>query len=180
MIYQYEKYVYKTVTIDGVEFTSAFILNNNGGVVKEISKPTADLTSQEQTEVLDIVKLVAEEKYDEYTRCKIYEGISFDSHTFSMSDQAQRNWTTVLTVAINDLLPFPYTVTSQEGDYIFNTKQDYINFAMTAIGAVDNYTAQGRTIKNQIVSATTVEDVINLVKTYEEYVEDHKNKLNSQ
>ena len=134
---------------------------------------TSELTQEQKDNVLSIVQQIASLKYDKYTDRKISEGFEYDNHRFSMSIQAQQNWSTLLTLNIAGLLPFPYPVTSKEGEYLFETAEAYGQFAMVAVTSVSTFVRQGRDIRKQIKAETSVSKIIEIVQPYEDYVENY-------
>ncbi len=102
------------------------------------------------------------EMIDTKTRDLISNGAVFDGHTFSLSDNAQRNWiATKASIDVYDALnawPVPIT-TLDDGIYLLHNATHIVQFTTTMLFVVAKYYNSGRTLKLQIKAATTKAEV---------------------
>ena len=146
------------------KFIKSFYKKDKEQINERVIGYEDELSSEDLTKSLQIMKWIAQDYADEKCDRDIARGISYDSHTFSMSMQAQQNWSTVLS-ALNDLT-FPLAVTAREGEYVFNDAVTYKTFALTAIGTikahVDTTRANKETAENTI---TNINEAITFIQS---------------
>ena len=95
---------------------------------------------------------------DANTGVLILQGCLFEGVVFSMSSNAQRNWTALDTVRDELTYPFPVSL-KDDSEFIFTDVTHYHTFSMTAMGTANAHYTSGRTLKMQIDSATTKAEV---------------------
>jgi hypothetical protein len=99
---------------------------------------------------------------DEKTHEILNKGFEFDNNTFSLSQNAQLNWTGLQTAVNSGLLiesDFPYPITTA-GDIIYDLSWANLTaFTGTVLQTVQNELHAGRMLKKQIADAVTKEEV---------------------
>jgi hypothetical protein len=99
-------------------------------------------------------------KIDEKTQSKIFEGFTHNGHTFSLSQNAQQNWSALMTYLVAGKLVFPYNVTTYDDDeYTIQNVQEFETFINTAFYTVSYQIQYGRALKVAIRAATTHEQL---------------------
>lgn len=129
-----------------------------------------DLTIEEQNIVenvldsiiLDMKKRNKKAAIDQKTRKFIEQGFLFDGVVFSLSDKAQFNWNALQASVANGLLTeadFPYDVTTKDDNTYSIQWNDFLSFIGTGLVTVSTHMASGRSLKKQVLEATTSEEV---------------------
>lgn len=107
---------------------------------------------------LDYAKGLKMIEVDSAVQSKISAGLSFDGHTFSLSQNAQINWTNLR--ANKDLLTFPVECSIQDSPYIYYIEEENIDALVGAVlNAVKTILEHARAAKLGIQALTTIEAV---------------------
>lgn len=115
----------------------------------EIVKPPLSVAKQEKILVID-----------EKTQSKIFEGFTHNGHTFSLSQNAQQNWSALMAYLVAGKLSFPYSVTTYDDDeYTIQDVQEFETFINTAFYTVSYQIQYGRSLKLLVRGATTYEEL---------------------
>lgn len=101
-------------------------------------------------------------KIDEKTQQIIAQGFPFASKRFSLSQNAQTNWTNMY---INkSILSKPLTVTTNDDEaFQLETESDIQNFYMTGLVYVQSIINSGRALKLSVNNCSTLEEIENIV-----------------
>lgn len=89
---------------------------------------------------------------DDRTDEIIATGFTFDSHSFSLSAEAQRNWLGVY--ALREILTFPLTVTTQPAGIYSLTSENLTGFITGAFSKVAYAITTGQILKVSILTAS--------------------------
>lgn len=105
---------------------------------------------------LDEQKQLRLKEIDNKTQELIAQGFTFDSESFSMSSLAQNNWVGLKQAAQNDLISYPFGIsTKDDGEYELTSKTEVTNFYVTGLEVKIGHLSTGRALKLQIKNATT-------------------------
>jgi len=101
-------------------------------------------------------------KIDEKTQEIISLGFPYDSKIFSLSSNAQMNWTNMY---INkSVLAKPLIITTNDDEaYQLDTELDIQNFYMTGLIYVQTIINSGRTLKINVNNCSTLEEIENII-----------------
>lgn len=95
---------------------------------------------------------------DQKTQELIDAGFSFAGQTFSLSSDAQINWTNMFIA--KTLLSFPLEISTRDsGTHTIADGDVVTNFYATGIAAVNAHLDSGRSIKQQLIQAQTQEEL---------------------
>lgn len=129
----------------------------DGAVVEKSQQETAPFYSEQ----LSYIKTQKKANIDRRTDSIIAGGFTFDSHTFSLSTEAQANWLGL--VVAKDMLDYSnggYAVTTKDDqEYKFANSTAVVQFFATGIGYIAATVAAGRALKIQVDACTTIEQV---------------------
>jgi len=129
---------------DPAEFSDYTLITFTGGV--SFNKAQLDAVW------LTILKTECKVEIDLRTQELILGGFAFNGKLFSLSSNAQMNWTALNSV--RDALTYPQAVsTSDDGEYQFADAIELNAFAMTALGTAGFHYSSGRTLKVSIDAA---------------------------
>lgn len=97
---------------------------------------------------LGVQKTSLFQKIDNRTQELINNGFDFDGRNFSLSSNAQQNWTALATLNNSGMLTFPLAVTTANDDeYEFDNQTEFLQFIGTAFSTVNGHIASGRALK---------------------------------
>jgi hypothetical protein len=103
-------------------------------------------------------KAVKHSQIDARTAEIIGQGFSHGGSTFSLSENAQRNW--IGGEVGKNNLTFPMAVsTKDEGEYSIANATEYTTMYLTAVATTKSVIDSGRTLKKSVNAATTVAEV---------------------
>jgi hypothetical protein len=115
------------------------------------------------TILLEEKKKIRIVEIDKRTQDIIAEGFEFDSHQFSLSLNAQINWSGLLT--LQSMLTWPMAVTTfDDNEYVLELS-NLPSFIATGKAVILNAINTGRAIKVQVNAATTLEELNAIVDT---------------
>jgi hypothetical protein len=102
-------------------------------------------------------------RVDGNTRVLIYQGFTYDSTLFSLSDAAQGNWTRMQVMKISGMLTFPQTIsTASELGYVIPDSDSFTAFigayAMTLKTRLESGVSLRASIMNVYNSTTMTEE----------------------
>lgn len=109
---------------------------------------------------VDNLKAYLKSKVDTKTQELIFNGFPFDGKIFSMSINAQINWSNF--PMLPDAL-FPLTVLSKNDEEYILSYANKNTFYMTALGYKNTHLQSGDTLKKQIALMTTKEELANFI-----------------
>jgi hypothetical protein len=145
------------VTGDTIQIYGQSILNES--LLDSIISSHESITIEELR--LDKIKEI-----DNKTQSLIKNGFIYDSYLFSLSEVAQINWLGIYQSAVSGLLSFPFPVTTKDDlEYLFNDVSDIQSFFLTGLGLKKYHIDSGRAIKQQIIDASTKEEIYNIEDT---------------
>lgn len=99
---------------------------------------------------------------DMRTRALIASGFTFDGSTFSLSENAQINWSGLNSA--KDAIVYPVSVTTiDDGEYSLVDAPTVSAFFLTGVGVIKSHYDGGRALKIQVEAATTIDEVNNIV-----------------
>ena len=111
----------------------------------ELKRP--ELNIQKETRIIQI---------DARTQEIISNGFQFDGQMFSLSTNAQQNWTVLMVMLLAGKLTFPFKITSKDdGSYFVQNLTDLSAFIDSAFYAVNYQLEYGRVLKAAVLAATT-------------------------
>lgn len=97
---------------------------------------------------------------DNKTQAIIARGFTYDDEKFSLSSNAQLNWSVLYGRCIGGDLDFPYSVTTRNDDqYTFNDDVSFKAFCDQAVYAVGYQIEFGRQLKLAVQSCETKEQL---------------------
>ena len=114
-------------------------------------------------DALDLAKTEKIAEIDAKTSELIKQGFVYADKHFSMSDAAQRNWTALAAGLANDMLSFPMPVsTVDEATHLLGSANELKAFLAAYLiyqANPDEPLGSGRTLKELVTAAESVEDV---------------------
>lgn len=137
--------VYKKEIIDGIEQT--------------VLVSSIDV---EDTRTIEQLRKDLIAKVDLKTNSSILQGFGFDNHIFSMSTNAQINWTNLPNLPDHE---FPYPVSTKDNGIYYLQLVDKVRFYETVSSFTSNLIKLGNIKKEEIYSATTKEELYLLEET---------------
>lgn len=103
---------------------------------------------------------------DNNTQRIISKGFIFNNHKFSLSQNAQLNWSVLYGRFKGGDLEFPYNVTTNDDDvYTIQSAEDFTAFCNLAVYAVGYQIEVGRQLKQAVKACETVEQLKAIVDT---------------
>jgi len=108
---------------------------------------------------LDQEKKKKNKAIDQKTGVLISAGFSFNSKTFSLSSDAQRNWAEIHTNKDSANIPDPVPVTTVDDEEYLLAKTDMDSFYWTGFAVIKGHLDSGRALKLQVKAATTIAGV---------------------
>lgn len=109
---------------------------------------------------LEEVKAKKVLEIDQKTQALIAAGFTFDSAQFSLSINAQMNWSALLTFQNAGQLSYPCAVTNKEDtEYQIADPTTLVQFCGAAMVAVNTPIATGRALKVSVQAASTIAEV---------------------
>ena len=119
------------------------------------------VVNNHEAEPLSAYKATKNDEIDARTRELIEQGFLYSGEWFSLSDNAQRNWTALN--AARDALTYPFPVsTKTDGEHIIANAVDMQTFTLTALAAANTHYSSGRALKIQ-VNAAADKDAVNAI-----------------
>lgn len=112
--------------------------------------------------VLERHKKTRNEEIDEKTGELISQGMSFNGESFSLSHHAQVNWQGLKIAITGGLLTeadFPFPISTLNGSTYNLQWADMDSFFGLVLQTINTYLIGGRTLKDQVNAATTIEEV---------------------
>ena len=135
----------KTVPNSVFDGTPKRLLKWDGSTV--VKKTSLDILGEN--------KAIRMSEVDAKTQQLIFNGVTHDSNTFSMSLTAQGNWNTIKTMSDAGSVVYPMNVTTKDnGEYTFSLKADFDAFADAAYAFAKGYVDSGRALKISITNAS--------------------------
>jgi hypothetical protein len=116
----------------------------------------------ERHHLIPFTQLISEsiDLVDEWTSNNIKQGFVFDGHLFSMSENAQLNWSNIRNIPETS---FPITLGCKDNSvYILDYKQlnDFYN---TSLFFKMSFLSRGTDIKQRILKCSTADEVIEIL-----------------
>lgn len=108
---------------------------------------------------LDELKQYRYEQIDRKTFELINNGFVYNGHTFSLSDNAQKNLLGVYTAKELLTYPFPWNTKNDDFTYEIQDIAEMSTFFMTALGTKKAQQDSGTAIKIQVRGCITIEEV---------------------
>lgn len=111
-------------------------------------------------------KLKGVERIDKRTQELIGQGAVFNGTRFSLSSDAQGNWTKIKAFAdvITSMNAWPFAITTfNDEEYLLADAAEAVSFTLTMNMVVNMHIASGRTLKVQMLALTDVNDVLNFL-----------------
>jgi len=131
------------------------------GAIVEKSQEDKELCYPVVLQELKAFKLA---QIDTRTDAIISQGFTYADKQFSLSLEAQSNWTGMMVAS--DFLTFPYEITAQNADnvggvkYSLADKAELVTFYLTGIGYVSYVIGAGRALKLLVNEAATPDAVL--------------------
>lgn len=126
---------------------------------KKISGDGTSINDYDVIQNLDTYKSAKNQEIDAKTRKLIECGFEFDNNKFSMSINAQQNWSWMQSSLINGVLSssdFPRSVsTIDDKSYIIDSISDASLFCISYVNRIEQRLESGRELKSQINQCTT-------------------------
>jgi glutamine cyclotransferase len=97
---------------------------------------------------------------DKRTQDEIFEGFVFDEKRFSMSVNAQINWSNLMNVPQEY---FPVNVSTIDNELYLLSWENKVPFYMTALGWKSAALQEGTVIKSQIKACTTIQEIEEII-----------------
>jgi hypothetical protein len=94
---------------------------------------------------------------DSRTDDLIRQGFAFDGKNFSLSTEAQGNWTALF--VFKDILSWPIPVTTNDDEEYSLTLENLPSFCLSAAGVVNAAISSGRALKIAANAATTIAEL---------------------
>lgn len=103
---------------------------------------------------------------DEWTSNSIKEGFKFDNHLFSMSENAQINWSNIRNLPES---VFPLTLGCKDNNVYVLTYEKLNDFYNTSLMFKMSLLKRGTDVKQQILGCTKVSEVLDVLETNIKY-----------